>query len=147
MQTPVPSKATLTPQSQLRAARIFNIGSVTAILLMPMLPVLLLWIAGSIVVYSANIFHPSPLVRRYTKLGGYRFYGFVGGLLTCMSFSNELKHIVGSGTTLLMVIWAIGVVVVVPLGIHAILQASKENWKEIALETDQLPGIGRKQDA
>ena len=137
----------LTPEAQLRAARMFNIGSVSAIVLLPMLPVLLLWIAGSIVIYSANIFHPNPVVRRYTKYGGYRFYGFVGGLLASMSFSSELNQVVGGGINLLIVIWAIGIVVVVPFGILAIVQAGKENWEAMPIDAMQAPAMARNQDA
>ena len=147
MQTTSLTQSKLTPQAQLRAARMFNIGSVTAIVLLPMLPVLLLWIAGSIVIYSANIFHPNPLVRRYTKFGGYRFYGFVGGLLASMSFSSELNQMVGGGINLLMVIWAIGIVVVVPFGILAIVQAGKENWEAMPIDAMQAPAMARNQDA
>ena len=147
MQTTSLTQSKLTPQAQLRAARMFNIGSVTAIVLLPMLPVLLLWIAGSIVIYSANIFHPNPLVRRYTKFGGYRFYGFVGGLLASMSFSSELSEMVGGAINLLMVIWAIGFVVVVPLGIRAIVQAGKENWEAMSINAVPASIMARNQDA
>lgn len=136
MVTTTPQK--LSPEAQRRAARTFNLGSVIAIVLLPALPVLLLWIAGSIVIYSANIFHPNPLVRSYTKYGGYRFYGFVGALLASMSFSSELRDLVGGSINLLLIIWAIGFLVVVPLGIRDVLRAGKEDWKEFTVAPDTL---------
>lgn len=136
----------LSPESQRKAARMFNLGSVTAIILLPALPVLLLWIAGSIVIYSANIFHPNPRVRSYTKYGGYRFYGFVGSLLVSMSFSSELRDLAGGGVNLLMIIWVIGFLAVVPFGVRAIRQAGKEDWQEFTLEAAPASGLAS-QDA
>ncbi len=125
----------------------FNLGSVITIVLLPALPVLLLWIAGSIVIYSANIFHPNPLVRGYTKYGGYRFYGFVGALLASMSFSSELRDLAGGSINLFLIIWAIGFLVVVPLGIRDVRRAGRENWKEFAVDAVPAPGMARSQDA
>ena len=141
------SQQKLSPESQRRAARMFNLGSVTAIVLLPALPVLLLWIAGSIVIYSANIFHPNPLVRSYTKYGGYRFYGFVGALLASMSFSSELRDLAGGSINLLMIIWAIGFLVVVPLGVRDVRRAGKENWQEFTVDAVPASRMAHSQDA
>jgi hypothetical protein len=120
--------------SQKRAAQMFNLFSVVAIILMPLFPILMLWIAASILVYSSNIFHPNHLIRRYTKYAGYRFYGFTGALLATMNFSGALIKALGSASLLFLAIWLVGFLVVVPLGIFSIHKAGKEHWKEIWVE-------------
>ena len=43
--------------------------------------------------------------------------------------------------------WAIGIVVVVPFGILAIVQAGKENWEAMPIDAMQAPAMARNQDA
>lgn len=131
----------LTASSQKRAAQVFNFMSVLAILLMPAFPILLVWIAASIVVYSANIYHPNPVVRDYTKYAGYRFYGFTGALLASMMFSSILLKIVGSAWTLLLVVWVIGFVIVVPMGLRSLIAAGRESWQEMLVEEAGEPEL------
>jgi hypothetical protein len=124
----------LSISSQKRAAQIFNFLSVIAILLMPIFPLLLIWIAASIVVYSANIYHPNQLVRRYTKHAGYRFYGFTGMALASMSFSGILVRVAGDAVTLMLFIWLIGFLIVVPMGLWSLFKAGREDWNAMLIE-------------
>lgn len=120
--------------SQKRAAQRFNLLSVLAILFMPLFPLLLVWIAASIVVYSANIYHPSPLVRKYTRYAGYRFYGCAGAMLASMIFSGILIKLAGNAQALLLGMWIFGMLVVVPMGIKSLIDAENENWAELRIE-------------
>jgi hypothetical protein len=129
----MPTKV-LSASSQKKSAQIFNLLSVIAIILMPIFPLLLIWIAASIVVYSANIYHPNPLVRRYTKYAGYRFYGFTGASLASMLFSGVLMKIAGDALTLMASIWGLGILIVVPMGIWSLYKADRERWKEMLIE-------------
>jgi hypothetical protein len=129
----MPTKV-LSASSQKKSAKIFNLLSVIAIILMPIFPLLLIWIAASIVVYSANIYHPNPLVRRYTKYAGYRFYGFTGASLASMLFSGVLMKIAGDALTLMASIWGLGILIVVPMGIWSLYKADRERWKEMLIE-------------
>lgn len=129
----MPTKV-LSASSQKKSAQIFNLLSVIAIILMPIFPLLLIWIAASIVVYSANIYHPNPLVRRYTKYAGYRFYGFTGASLASMLFSGVLMKIAGDALTLMVSIWGLGILIVVPMGIWSLYKADRERWKEMLIE-------------
>lgn len=128
------STRVISVSSQKRAAQIFNFLSVIAVTFMPLFPVLLIWIAASIVVYSANIFHPNHVVRRYTKYAGYRFYGFAGTSLATMIFSGILIKVAGNAQTLLLCIWLIGFLVVVPMGIWSIFKADREQWKDMLVD-------------
>lgn len=129
------TRCIISAQSQKRCAQLFNLGSVVAILLMPAFPVLLIWIGISIFVYSANIQHPSPLVRRYTQYAGYRFYGIAGCLLASMIFSGILIPMVGDGLHLVLILWAIAFLVVVPAGLTSLVKAQKEHWQDLAVES------------
>lgn len=127
--------STISAQSQKRCAQIFNIGSIVAITAMPAFPVLFIWIGISIFVYSANIQHPSPLVRRYTQYAGYRFYGVSGCLLASMIFAGVLIPMVGNALHLVLILWAIAFLVVVPAGLSSLIKARKEAWQDISIDT------------
>lgn len=124
----------ISARSQKRCAQVFNLGSIVAVFLMPLFPILLIWIGLSIFVYSANIHHPNPLVRQYTQHAGYRFYGIFGGLLASMIFAGVLIPLVGDGLHLGLILWAIAFVVVVPAGLYALLKANKECWRDMSIE-------------
>lgn len=128
------STRVISSSSQKRAAQMFNFLSVIAVTLMPIFPILMVWIAASIVVYSSNIFHPNHLVRRYTKYAGYRFYGFAGVSLASMIFSGILVKVAGNVQTLLLCIWLFGFLVVVPMGLRSLFKADKEHWQEMLVE-------------
>lgn len=128
------STRVISVSSQRRAAQIFNFLSVIAVTFMPIFPLLMIWIAASIVVYSANIFHPNQVVRRYTKYAGYRFYGFAGVSLATMIFSGILVKVAGSAQTLLLCLWIFGFVIVVPMGLLALFRANHEHWHEMRVE-------------
>ena len=128
------SSRVISVNSQKRAAQMFNFLSVIAVTFMPLFPLLMIWIAASIVVYSANIFHPNHLVRRYTKYAGYRFYGFAGASLASMIFSGILVKIAGDAQTLLLCIWLFGFLVVVPMGVWSLFKAHKEHWQEMLVQ-------------
>lgn len=127
---------TISATSQKRAAQQFNFCSVISIILMPVFPLLLIWIAASIVVYSSNIYHPSPRVRAYTKWAGYRFYGLTGLMLASMLFSGLLMRLAGGAKPLLLGLWIVGFLIVAPMGLYALIKADKDNWQDITVEDD-----------
>ncbi|HQR50176.1 MAG TPA: hypothetical protein PKW44_00895 [Methylophilaceae bacterium] len=125
----------LTAISQKRAAQLFNVLSMIAVILMPAFPILLIWGAGSIMVYAASAHHPNPVVREYIRYGGYRFYGLAGSLLVMLTFSNELKKIFGGALHMWLAVWAISFLVIVPLGLRDVWRARKEEWRDMPLES------------
>lgn len=124
----------LTAVSQKRAAQLFNVLSMIAVILMPAFPILLIWGAGSILVYAASAHHPNPIVREYIRFAGYRFYGLAGTLLVLLTFSNELKKLSGGALHMWLAIWAISFLIVVPLGLRDVWRASREQWQDMPLE-------------
>jgi len=116
-----------------RSAQIFIIGSMIAVLVPPLLMV---WIAASIFAYAAIAHHPDMRVREYQRWAGYRFYGLVGTLIVVLNFSGELKDVLGGGMNLLFTVWALSLLVVVPLGIRDLIRISRENWQDMMVEVE-----------
>ncbi len=114
-----------------RSAQIFIIGSMIAVLVPPLLMV---WIAASIFAYASVAHHPDMRVREYQRWAGYRFYGLVGTLIVVLNFSGELKALLGGGMNLLFTVWAVSILVVVPLGIRDLIRISRENWQDMKVE-------------
>jgi hypothetical protein len=123
----------LTAESQRRTAQRFNILSMIAITLMPIFPLLLIWIAGSILVYASSAHHPNPKVCNYIRYGGYRFYGLIGAVLVILTYTNELKKLFGGALHMWLAIWIVSIIVVVPLGLRDVIRAGREQWQDITV--------------
>jgi hypothetical protein len=72
----------------------------------------------------------------YLVPAGYRFYGLVGTLVVILNFSSQLAKWAGGGLNLALIIWVLGILIVVPLGVRDILRAKHEHWQEMQLETE-----------
>ena len=114
-----------------RSAQIFIIGSIIAVLVPPLLMV---WIAASIFAYASIAHHPDMRVREYQRWAGYRFYGLVGTLVVVLNFSGAMKAWLGGGKNLLFTVWAVSLLVIVPLGIRDLIRISRENWQDMMVE-------------
>lgn len=114
-----------------RSAQIFIIGSMISVLFPPLL---MIWIAASIFAYASVAHHPDIRVREYQRWAGYRFYGLVGTLVVVLNFSGEMKAWLGGGMNLLLTVWAVSLLVIVPLGIRDLIRISRENWQDILME-------------
>jgi hypothetical protein len=135
------------------AAQIFNILSVTALLVslvaltlgkllaghkigfLPFvlsLPPVMLWLAASIFVYAAIAHHPNPRTVFYNKWAGYRFYGVMGSLVV---FGQPLYGLFG-GWQGLMLVLGLAVAIIVPWSLWDIYRAAREPWQDITLEVD-----------
>jgi len=114
-----------------RSAQIFIIGSMISVLVPPLIMV---WVAASIFAYAAVAHHPDLRVREYQRWAGYRFYGLVGSLIVVLNFSGDMKIWVGGTTNLLYAVWALSLLVVVPLGIRDLIRISRENWQDMSVE-------------
>lgn len=128
----------ITARQQRRAAQSFNFFSCSAVLLMPAIIPMLLWIAASIFAYSAVAHHPNPRVREYLTPAGHRFYGLVGSLVVVLNFSSQLADWVGGWWQLAALLWAISILVVVPFGIRDMRRAQGEPWQDMTVETEAV---------
>jgi hypothetical protein len=128
----------ITARQQRRAAQSFNFFSCIAVLLMPAIIPMLLWIAASIFAYSAVAHHPNPRVREYLTPAGHRFYGLVGSLVVVLNFSSQLADWVGGWWQLAALLWTISILVVVPFGIRDMRRAQREPWQDMTVETEAV---------
>ena len=128
----------ITAKQQQRAAQSFNFFSCIAVLLMPAIIPMLLWIAASIFAYSIAAHHPNPRVCEYLTPAGHRFYGLVGSLVVVLNFSSQLADWVGGWWQLAALLWIISILVVVPLGVRDIRRAQRELWHDMTIETEAV---------
>ncbi len=120
----------------MRAAQSFSFFSCIAVLLLPLVIPMLLWIAASIFVYAAAANHPNDKIKEFIRFSGYRFYGLVGSLVVILNFSPQISKAVGGWMHLILIIWGIAILVVIPLGIRDILRAKREPWKTMDFVKD-----------
>ncbi|MDD5240366.1 MAG: hypothetical protein PHG47_01455 [Sulfuricella sp.] len=116
-----------------RSAQIFLIGSMLAVIFPPLIMV---WIAASIFVYASAAHHPDCRVGEYQRWAGYRFYGVVGTLVVILNFTGELKALLGGTVNMWLTVWAVCVLVVVPLGIRDMVRINRENWQDMTVEVE-----------
>ena len=74
----------ITASSARRMASLFNYGNLIAILIP--VPLGILWLGGSIAVYTMVRHHPNPRVGYYTQWAAYRFYGLAGFVVVVATF-------------------------------------------------------------
>ena len=120
-------KKIISPEQQRLSARIFNLASMIAVLIPPLL---MIWIAASIFVYASVAHHPNPKVVNFNRFAGYRFYGVAGAMVV---FGQPIYGLFNNWNGLL-VIWAIFAVVVIPWGIRDLLRVQRENWQDMEIE-------------
>lgn len=123
----------ITAAQQRRSAQVFNLFSCIAVLVPVLIPI---WIAASIVVYATVAHHPNQKVRSYLTPAGHRFYGLVGALVVVLNFSSQMAGWVGGGLNLALVIWGLGFLIVVPLGVRDILRAKNEPWHDMIVDEE-----------
>lgn len=127
---------TITAKQQLRAAQSFAFFSSIAVLLLPLVIPMLLWIAASIFAYCAVACHPNPKVQSYLTPAGHRFYGLIGALVVLLNFSPQMASWLGGWWQLALVVWLLSILVVVPLAVRDILRARKEDWHDMSIEVE-----------
>ena len=104
---------------------LFNIGNLIAILIP--VPVGILWLGGSIAVYTMLRHHPDPRVGYYTQWAAYRFYGLVGLVVVIATFFS---------TSLMawIITWAILAAILIPWTIYDLIRIHKEDWQDRLVE-------------
>jgi len=109
------------------AAQLFNLATIVAVVV-PIL--LMLWVGASMFVYAQNAHHPDERVARYTRRAGFRFYGVAGAMVI---FGQPIVSWLG-GLAGLAAIWGIFAVTLIPPAVWDILQARREEWRDIVVE-------------
>ncbi len=122
-------KQLISANQQRFSARIFNLASIIATVIPPLL---MIWIAASIFAYASVAHHPSPRVVHYNRIAGYRFYGAAG---TMVVFGQPIYGLFGNWHGLLAV-WAILALVVIPLGLRDLIRVQREDWQDMEIEVN-----------
>ena len=122
-------KKHLSANSQRLSATIFNIVSMVASTLPPLL---MIWIAASIFVYASVAHHPNPRVVHYNRIAGYRFYGVAGAMVV---LGQPIYGLFGNWHGLLA-LWAIIALVVIPLGLRDLVRVQREDWQDMEIEAN-----------
>ena len=126
----------ITAKQQMRTAQTFTFFSCLAVLFLPLVIPMFIWIAASIFIYAASFSHPNPKVCEYVRHSGHRFYSTFALLVVMAFFGFMLGEHIGR-LNVLFVVWGVCFLLVVPLGVRDMLRASKENWQDMTVEVGQ----------
>lgn len=125
IQTEAVNVVRLSAGSCRKAAALFNYGNILA-MLVP-LPLGILWIAMSMVVYAMNRHHPDPKVGHYTQYAAYRLYGVVGFIVVVATFF-------GTNIWYWLITWAISAAILIPWSIVDLIRIRKDQWQDVSYE-------------
>ncbi len=111
-----------------RAAELFNYGNILAILVP--IPLGMLWLGLSMLVYAMNRHHPNEKVGHYTQQAAYRFYGVTGFFVAVATF------IPGGGWTYYLAAWVLAAVVLIPWSVLDLLRIRRDTWTDVELPVE-----------
>jgi len=107
------------------AATLFNYGNIAAILLP--IPLGMLWLGASMLVYAMNRHHPDERVGHYTQIAAYRFYAIAG------FFTAAATFIPGGGWKYYLIAWATAAIILIPWSLWDIARIHREQWADMTL--------------
>jgi len=111
------------------AAAVFNYGNILAVLLP--IPLGLLWLGMSMLVYAMNRHHPNPRVGYYTQQAAYRFYGISGFFVAAATF------IPGGGWNYYLAAWGLAAAILVPWSILDVRRIRGEHWDDLQIPVEE----------
>jgi hypothetical protein len=129
----LPAPSSITGKSARFAAALFNWGNIAA-MLVP-IPVGLLWVCASMIIYAMNRHHPNPRVGHYTQQAAYRFYGVTGFFVAIGAFFPGNSH------KPYLVAWALAAAVIIPWSVLDLIRIRREAWADtvVAAEPSAQP--------
>ncbi len=128
----VPSISTthlLTGRRARAAAALFNYGNIIAILLP--VPLGILWVGVSMLVYAMNRHHPNEKVGHYTQQAAYRFYAISGFFVAAATF------IPGQGLMYYLIAWAAAAIIIVPWSVLDIVRINRDDWQDMEITVEE----------
>lgn len=124
-----PSVKIVTGRSARRAATHMDIGNIVAMLLP--LPLGILWLGASMLVYALHKHHPNPKVGEYTQWAAYRLYGVTGAVVPIATFFP------GRGVDHWLVAWAVAALILIPWSIRSLIRVRRDTWEDVTLPIEQ----------
>lgn len=125
--TTTPAVTRISGRSARFSASLFNYGCILGVLLP--VPLGLLWLGASMVVYAMNRHHPNPKVGNFTQRMAYVFYGVAGFFVAAAIFITSTSFVP------YVVAWIIGGAIVIPWAVLELVRIRRENWEDLTLET------------
>lgn len=111
-----------------RAAALFNYGNILAVVVP--IPLGMLWLGLSMLVYAMNRHHPNEKVGHYTQQAAYRFYAVTGFFVAAATF------IPGGGWTYYLIAWALAALTLIPWSIMDLLRIHRDTWPDMELPVE-----------
>ena len=111
-----------------RAAALFNYGNIIAILVP--IPLGMLWLGLSMLVYAMNRHHPNEKVGHYTQQAAYRFYAITGFFVAAATF------IPGEDWTWYLIAWVFAALILIPWSILDLVRIRKDTWTDTVLPVE-----------
>jgi hypothetical protein len=125
----VPATHLCTGRRARAAAALFNYGNILAILLP--VPLGILWVGVSMLVYAMNRHHPNEKVGHYTQQAAYRFYGITGFFVAAATF------IPGSGLRYYLIAWGAAALVLIPWSILDLVRIARDEWLDMEVNVEE----------
>ncbi len=110
------------------AASVFNYGNIIAIIIP--IPLGMLWLGLSMVVYAMNRHHPNERVGHYTQQAAYRFYGITGFFVAAAAF------IPGGGWKYYLFAWVFAALILIPWSIVDLIRIRREQWDDMQVPVE-----------
>jgi hypothetical protein len=111
------------------ASALFNYGNVAAILVP--VPLGLLWVGASMVIYAMNRHHPNPKVGHYTQQAAYRFYGVTGFFVAIATFFPR------NAWAYYLTAWVLAAAILVPWSIIELIRIRRDSWDDMEIPTQE----------
>lgn len=116
-------------RSAQKAAATFNYGNIAGVVLP--IPLGLLWLGASMIIYAMNRHHPNERVGHYTQQAAYRFYGVTGFFVVAATFIPR------GDWAWYLASWVAAMVVLIPWSIIDLARIRREQWHDIEYEKDE----------
>jgi hypothetical protein len=124
----------LLPGNKARAAAsLFNYGNIIAIIIP--VPLGMLWLGLSMLVYAMNRHHPNEKVGHYTQQAAYRFYAITGFFVAAATF------IPGGGWEYYLLAWALAALVLLPWSIVDLIRIRLDQWDDMEVPVEKHESI------
>jgi len=94
------------------------------------IPLGMLWLAVSMLVYAMNRHHPDEKVGHYTQQAAYRFYAITGFFVAAATF------IPGGGWGYYVIAWALAAGVLIPWSILDLIRIRRDQWDDMELPVE-----------
>jgi len=127
-EAPVAGPRMLSGRKARTAASVFNYGNIIAIL--APIPLGMLWLGLSMLVYAMNRHHPDEKVGHYTQQAAYRFYAITGFFVAAATF------IPGGGWRYYVIAWALAALVLIPWSILDLVRIRRDQWDDMELPVE-----------